>query len=517
MWPLPVAVSRPYLPLFGVFLGLRLLGAQLVSQPGYMDAFYYYHVGRNLYLGRGFVEDIIWNWLNPPPTIIHPSNDYWMPLTSILIAGAFSLLGESFRAAQLPSLVASAALPVFAYHLAGRLWPAPAAWPRLWAAVITGTGGSYFIYWHGTDNFALFGLTGALALYLARNLPLSGGWGAVGAGGLSGLGYLARPDGPLLLAVVAGWALRPRSKASLGRRLGLVGLAVLGFCLVAGPWWARNLLTFGTPLPGGGLKVAWLRDYNEVFSYGLELGPNYYLAWGFDSIVSSKISTAIKNLNFFLSVSLILLLPFGLLGVWRLRRDPAFLLAWAYVAVLFVVLTLIFTFPSSRGTLFHSGVVGLPFFGVAAAWGLEEAISWVARRRPRWEPERAVRNIGLIFVGGFVVASVGLGIRAAGEWDLRFRAYEAVAAWFRQQGVAEPVMIVDPPGYHYLSGSPAVVVANNDLETTWEVCRRYGVKYLVLEPAFPEPWFPLWKDPQANPRFRLAGQVDDIKIFRVEG
>ncbi len=510
-------MSRPYLLIFGVFLGLRLLGAQLVSQPGYMDGFYYYHVGRNLYLGRGFVEDVIWNWLNPPPAITHPSNDYWMPLTSVLIAGAFALLGESFRAAQLPSLVASAALPVFAYHLAGRVWPAPAAWPRLWAAVITGAGGSYFIYWHGTDNFAVFGLTGALTLYLARDLPTAGRWGAVGAGVMSGLAYLARPDGPLLLAVVAGWACRPGTKAALGRRVGLVGLALLGFGLAAAPWWARNLLAFGTPLPGGGFKVAWLREYNEVFSYGLELGPAYYLGWGLGPILRSKLQAGVENLKYPLNLSLVLLLPFGLLGAYRLRPLPAFALAWAYLAVLYAVLTLVFTFPSPRGTLLHSGVVGLPFFGVAAALGLEEAIRRAARYRPRWEPERAVRNIGLIVIGGFVAASVGLGIRAAGEWDVRFRAYEAVAAWFRQQGLADPVMVVDPPGYYYSSGTPAVVVANNDLETTWQVCRRYGVKYLLLEPAFPEPWLPLWKDPEASPRFKAVGQVGEVKIFRVEG
>jgi hypothetical protein len=270
-------------------------------------------------------------------------------------------------------------------------------------------------------------------------------------------------------------------------------------------------------LPGGGLKAAWLREYNEVFSYGLDLGPAHYLGWGLGPILQSKASAALRNLNFFLSLSLLLLLPFGLLGAWRLRREPAFILAWAYILALFVVLTLVFTFPSSRGTLFHSGVVGLPFFAVAVACGLEGTIRWVARYRPRWDPDRAVRNIGLIIVGGFVVASIGLGVRAAGEWDSRFRAYADVAAWFRGKGISDPVMVVDPPGYYYVSGTPAIVVANNDLDTTWQVCRRYGVRYLLLEPAFPEPWLPLWNDPNASSRFAFVDQVGDIKIFRVEG
>ncbi len=506
-------MTRRYLALFGVVLGLRLAGAQLVSQPGYMDAYYYYHVARNLYLGRGFVEDVIWNWLNPPPAITHPSNDYWMPLASVFMAGAFLLFGESFRVAQLPSLLASAALAVFAYHLAGRVSKAERL--RFWAAVITAAGGSYFIYWHTTDNFALFGLAGGLALYLASGLPAAPGWGALGAGALSGVAYLARADGPLLLAVIAGWVLRPGTGAGLGRRAGLVVLAVLGFCLVAGPWWARNMAAFGSPLPGGGLKVAWLREYNEVFSYGLDLGPAHYLGWGVGPILASKINAVVKSFNFFLSLSVILLLPFGILGAWCLRREPLFVLAWTYVLSLFGVLTLVFTFPAFRGTLLHSGVVSLPFFAVAAAVGLETAIRWAARYRPRWDPDRAVRNIGFIFVAGFVVASVGLGIRAAGEWDGRFRAYADVAAWFRQRGIADPVMVVDPPGYYYVSGTPAIVVANNDLETTWQVCRRYGVRYLLLEPAFPEPWRPLWDDPNSALYFSHIDQVGEIRIFRV--
>lgn len=504
-----------YLALFGLVLSVRLVGAQLISHPGYMDAYYYYHVARNLYLGRGFVEDVIWNWLSPPPAITHPSNDYWMPLASVFMAGAFWVFGESFRAAQVPSLLASAALVVFTYHLAGRVFKGER--PRLWAAVITAAGGGYFIYWHTTDNFPLFGLAGGLALYLAGGLPATGGWGAVGAGVLSGVAYLARADGPLLLAVIAGWVLRPGTGAGLGRRAALVALTVVGFGLAAGPWWARNLAAFGSPLPGGGLKVAWLREYNEVFSYGLDLGPAHYLGWGLGPILASKINAVVKSLSFFLSLSLILLLPFGILGAWRLRREPPFGLAWAYVLALFGVLTLVFTFPAFRGSLFHSGVVGLPFFAVAAACGLETAIRWFARYRPRWDPDRAARNIGFIFVAGFVVASVGLGLRAAGDWDGRFRAYADVAAWFRRRGIADLVMVVDPPGYYYVSGTPAVVVANNDLETTWQVCRRYGVRYLLLEPAFPEPWRPLWADPNLGPYFALVDRVGDIRILRVEG
>src|SRR3990172_5948547 len=82
--------------------------ALLVRQPGYMDAYYYYHVATNLASGHGLVENFIWNYLSPPDAIVHPSNLYWMPLTSLVAAPFLTLFGESFRAAQVPFILIGA-------------------------------------------------------------------------------------------------------------------------------------------------------------------------------------------------------------------------------------------------------------------------------------------------------------------------------------------------------------------------------------------------------------------------
>src|SRR3990172_3780899 len=73
-------------------LAILSLSALLFTQPGYMDAYYYHHVAWNVATGRGLVEDYVWNYLPPPETVSHPSNLYWMPLTSLAIVPFFSLL-----------------------------------------------------------------------------------------------------------------------------------------------------------------------------------------------------------------------------------------------------------------------------------------------------------------------------------------------------------------------------------------------------------------------------------------
>src|SRR5206468_4262130 len=89
---------------------------------GYMDASYTVHVGANLAWGRGFVEDVLWNYLDSPTALPHPSNLYWMPLPAVLAAGSFILFGISFHAAQIPFLLLSTIPPLFAFYLARRIY-----------------------------------------------------------------------------------------------------------------------------------------------------------------------------------------------------------------------------------------------------------------------------------------------------------------------------------------------------------------------------------------------------------
>jgi hypothetical protein len=99
-------------------LGIRLLTAWLLRQPGYTDAYYYAVGAQQLYEGHGFEEPFIWNYLDPPESVPHPGYLYWMPLTAVLGWLGLKVLGNSFGAMQAPFVLLSALLPLIAYVVA---------------------------------------------------------------------------------------------------------------------------------------------------------------------------------------------------------------------------------------------------------------------------------------------------------------------------------------------------------------------------------------------------------------
>src|SRR5512140_2598180 len=98
--------------IFALALIVRAIAALPQAQPNYMDAAYYTVGGQRLAQGYGFNDPYIWNYLDQPASLPHPSHLYWMPLPSILVAGSAAILGISYRAAQLPFILLSALLPL---------------------------------------------------------------------------------------------------------------------------------------------------------------------------------------------------------------------------------------------------------------------------------------------------------------------------------------------------------------------------------------------------------------------
>ena len=163
------AAPRAYLLLFIITLTFRFATALPLQQAGYMDASYTMHVAENLARGRGFVEEVLWNYLDNPSGLPHASNLYWMPLPSLLIAPLFAVFGAAYRIAQIPFILLSSLLPLFAFYVSRRIFQRDDyAWV---SALLTAFSGFYTIYWVSPDNFTLFALTAALCLYaIARGV-----------------------------------------------------------------------------------------------------------------------------------------------------------------------------------------------------------------------------------------------------------------------------------------------------------------------------------------------------------
>jgi hypothetical protein len=402
-----------------------------------------------------------------------------------------------------------------------------------WAAgLFTVFSGFYIAFWAMPDAFAAFALAGSLSLIaLGQGLAGRGRRWFFLAGLGAGFGHLARADGLLLLVVgvilaMVGDGRRttddgPPSAvcppSSVLRRLFPL---LLGYLLVMMPWFYRNWVAIGAILPGAGLKTLFLRDYDELFSYGLPLTLERYLEWGLGPILASKLWAARLNLMTFVGPNnLIFLTPFTLIGLWRLRREALMRPALIYGVLLYAAMTLAFTFPGVRGGLLHSSVALLPFFFAAAPVGLEAAIRWMARRRRGWNVQQAMR----VFTAGFIVLAAALSLTLtvrtmqsehwmSGGSDV----YRQIGAWLGAQGLEEVVVMVNnPPGFALRTGHPAIVVPDGDVDTLLAVADRYGATVLVLDANRPGPLAGLYAGTEAHPRLIQEVELDGAQVYRI--
>jgi len=463
-------VRRDLAVLAALGLIVNSLAARFISLPGYVDAYYYFGGAVQLARGNGFSEPYLWTYLtprDPASDAAHrwPSHLYWMPLTSLIaapfMAAAEALarrdltMSELFRAAQLPFIAIAAALPLVSYGVARALTSRRRhAWA---AALLTLFSAYYFIYWTTTDAFALFGVAAAAALWLggrAAQHPNRAGRCLTLAGLAAGLAHLARADGTLILTCLVVWwlarSLRQQpapSRAPASPRAWLVPLLGLGlsYLLVMGPWFARNLALTGAPIAPGGARTLWLTHYDDFFTYAPEqLTPAAYLAAGWRVILDGKLAALRANLATLVGVQAnVIALPLAAIGAWRLRRHPLLRLAGFYGLAVFVLMTLVFTFPGARGGYYHSGAALLPFLLAAAVVGLDAVVDATARRLPHWQPERAKRMFAALWIGSIVIMAgllfsseaVGLGGRPA--WRQRDLVYAEMGSWLASQGEAE--------------------------------------------------------------------------------
>ena len=540
---------HPLLWLLGLALLVRVIAALFLTQPGYMDAYYYYNAAESLARGQGLTDHVLWNYLNNPPALPQPACLYWMPLTALVISPFLWLLGNSFRAAQVPLVVLSVALVWLTYRVsldffAHRPGESPAAGEPLpsgktcavLAAIWAIFAGFYTAFWATTDSFALFALTAGLALYaIGRGLRNPRPLWFVLAGGFAGLAHLTRADG--LLALIAAllalgllaWR-RPHERA----RLASMGLyAVLLYLAVMAPWFYRNWRETGGLL-GGGLQTLFLRDYDELFSYGRELSFASYLEWGGAAILQSKLQALWFGVQNLIAVNLMIFLtPFAVCGLWARRKRVELLPFALYAVLLYVTMTLLFTFPGMRGGLFHSSTALLPWLFAAAACGLREFVRFMSARRASWDTVSAYRFFAVAYV---LLAACLSGVlfwnKVAGRsgpdgpWNEQNVVYNEVGDWLAQHGQdGAPVLVNNAPAFYYFVHRPALSIPNEAPDTVVEAGRRYGAGFLILEADHPRPLRGLYRGQEAVAGLELvhelksahsSGSGGPVKVYRLE-
>lgn len=507
-----------------VVLGLLVaaIAARWVRAPGYMDADYYDVTARELAGGHGFSEAFLWNYLDDPQGVPHPSHLYWMPLASVLAAAGMALFGNTFRAAQLPFVLLAASLPPLTALISLRITSDPQrAWFAGWLAALPG----FFLpYWVTTDTFAVYAVAGAVALWaLAKASSHPGSWRWVLAGGLIGLCHLARADGALLLVpglVAVWWSGRGR--------LSSAAWLVAGYAAIMSPWWARNLAVAGSLFPGGAGHTLWLLSYDELFSYPASiLTPGRWWAAGLGTILGARAGALWSNLKSLIAVNgLIFLGPLMAVGAWRLRKQRLVQLAVVYLASLIFVMSFVFPFAGTHGGFFHSSAALMPILWPLAAVGMQAAVAWGALRR-RWNTAQALQVFGLgaLILAGALTAGLTWR-RVAGssggalQWEAGDRAYVQVGQRLRALDSAPGLVAVNnPPGFTLASGLPSVVIPNGPPETLRQVVERYGVAWVVLDRNRPAGLSGLYDDPASQAWLRLAetlGMPDGSRVLLFE-
>jgi hypothetical protein len=217
---------------------------------------------------------------------------------------------------------------------------------------------------------------------------------------------------------------------------------------------------------------------------------------------------------------MIFLAPLVPVGWWRLRKHPLLGLAAWYGVLLFLAMTVVFTFPGPRGGLFHSGGALLPFIFTTAVVGLDTLIEWIVARRQGWDARLAKQVFGIGLVGlALLVSGILYYQKVVGtRWRESEATYARLVEWLQAEGQAGAVVMVgDPPGYWYYGGGPSIVVPNEPVETVLAVADRYGAMYLVLDPNRPRPLASVYEGKATHPRLHLMETIPgDVRVYRIQ-
>lgn len=502
----PEPHKKHHLYLFLATLVLRLILAALIPEPGYMDTAYYTAQGMRIAEGDGATEPFLWHYLDDPQGIPHSAFGYWMPLPSLLMT-PFWLIGRSFFAAQIPFALLSALLVVLGARIA---YAATKRTRHYWAVGgLLAFSAYFFPFWTLPETFAPFALCGALSLWAAGRYWKSRQLRYIAiAAACAVLAYLSRSDGLLLVALMLGLPFLRRDGKGFAVALGVT-------LLCAAPWSAYNLSARGTLLPTGGTRTLWLTDYDDIFCYQCEFSLSNYLEWGWGAILESKIDALAWNLRTLLVVvGFIFLWPFAIVGGWRLRDKPSFVLAWLYLLLLFGAMTFGFSFPGPRGGFFHSSGALLPFIVTASFVGLDRTIVWIGGKRG-WNIPQAQAAFSV----GFVLIGLSMSLLATPPkleaWRQAHTLYKNVGAWLRQNDPQScPVLAGNPPGFWYINRIPTLMVPNNTPETVASVAERYGACWMVLDANLPQPLMQLYSTDQSAD-WTLVATWDEGKLYQM--
>jgi len=523
--------NRLLLILFSLGVLVAALAALGQEVPGYMDADYYYASAIRLAAGQGFSEPFLWNYLDDPAGIPHPSHLYWMPLTSILAAGAMKLLGStSFWTARMPFLVLAGLLPILSIKISEKVWNNR---KTSWLAGILGIfSGVYVVYASIPETFLIYMVLGGVICLLvvsedwaqisSKKIYIYTGFLGLLAGGM----HLARADGILWMLgglIWISWTVI-HSRKPRNLRVATISLVlfIISYFVIMGAWYLRNIDLFRTLMAAGNSRSLWITAYNQTFYFpadSLTFG-NWWKA-GLAVHISAWWNALIMNLKNLVGVQgMVILLPLAFSGFWQRRSIRGIKFFYGMWILVFGLMTFIFPYAGARGGHLHSASAFQTLIWAAVPAGLERFVDWGKRKR-NWQPSRAIPafavillTVCLILTGFFYLQKVfGTG-NPSGRWGASFNTYEEVGRELNRFETVPKglIMVNNPPGFWLATGRSAIVIPGGDLQQTLDAAARYNAKLLLLE-AGQENLEDLWLHPLNSEGFIYLGEIENVKVF----
>jgi hypothetical protein len=474
---------------------VRWYAASLVVFPKPEDTAYYVDVARNLLNGRGLVTDALWSFQTPPLTVPREAFEVWLPLPTFAAGIPMAILGWTFAAAQVSSIVIGSLVPVLAWRLAADVAVERDMPPGRARTLAIGTGltaaVSLPLILHSTlpDSTMPFA-----ALTLAATLLISRLRGRVQAtGSAAGSTRLL-----LALGVVLGLAALTRNEAlwlalawavlawtlPVSRRDWLVLMAVpaaVALVLFV-PWMVRDWLAFGSPLPGQALTNALSIDGTDIFAWRDPPTLGRYLAVGPARLLEMRLVGIEHNL---MDVLLVPGAPLSFIGLvalpWTGRAialRPLVLVA----VLLFLITSLVFPVSTTWGTFLHAAGAVHVLLMISALLALDRLIVWVGARRGWTHPVAwlapALTLSGALLFSALLLPSFGEGSAATKrefvDLDSRLDALGVTA------DPAHPVITDYPIWLPYTRGGTALALPFEPPTSVLDLARRFGATTVVV-------------------------------------
>ncbi len=478
--------------------------------PGIADPNHYYNMGVRLVEGQGFTIDYIWQYNRPPDAVAHPE-DHWMPLAAVLAAVPMSIFGISTGASLVFFVAVGSLLPLIAYWGARqfKLQESTAYFAALAAAFMP----ELVLNSLRTDTTVPTALFVCLSILLLNEGFWRGGWWRFAlSGAMVGLAYLTRNDGllliPMLAAMIAVYVFMRHKKADIPFHWRGAAVWFVAMLLVMTPWLIRNWQEFGAFGSAETDDMFFFTHHDDHYAYGRHFTLETMLAAQTPAQIIGKrlfemaagVKVVITGLGEVLAV--------GLLGgaayLWTKRRqDPKQLLAALPVILLlvgaFIAYTIFIPYKSQAGSFKKAFLMTAPLLLPIAALAIERAIPHL-----RWR--YGVMGLSLLLLAAFAADLVRLDAAAASYYLSRIQTMAAQARDLPDTNDDGQLIFMtqDPYILSYV-GLPSLMFPNENLDTTYEVSRRYGVDYLIMPSA--RPGIDVLVSGENDPRFTLIGQV----------